>query len=45
MIAFEEIVRIDQEPEFVKIPLNVANNKAQNFFSRSMQIFVMILNG
>ena len=43
MIAYERIALIDQEPEFVKIPLNVANNKAQQF--GSMEIYVKTLTG
>jgi hypothetical protein len=44
MIAYERIALIDQEPEFVKIPLNVANNKAQ-YFGGSMEIYVKTLTG
>ena len=43
MIAHERIAHIDQEPEFVKIPLNVANNSAQHF--GSMEIYVKTLTG
>lgn len=44
MIAYERIALIDQEPEFVKIPLNVVNNKAQ-YFGGSMEIYVKTLTG
>jgi len=43
MIAYERITLIDQEPEFVKIPLNVANNKVQHF--GGMEIYVKTLTG
>ena len=43
MIAYERIALIDQAPEFVKIPLNVANNKAQYF--GSMELYVKTLTG
>jgi len=43
MIAHERIAQIDKEPEFVKIPLNVANNSSQHF--GSMEIYVKTLTG
>ena len=44
MIAYERIALIDQEPEFVKIPLNVVTKKAQ-YFGGSMEIYVKTLTG
>ena len=44
LIAYEKIANLNGvEPEFVKIPLNIANNKA-NYFG-SMEIYVKTLTG
>ena len=43
LIAHERITHIDQEPEFVKIPLNAANNSTK--YNGNMEIFVKTLTG
>ncbi len=45
LVAYKNLQRIDQEPQFVRIPLPVKNSSKISSWSGSMQIFVKTLTG